>query len=144
VASGAGTWGEAAGSGKRVNGCASLENACNGEILIIPAVRKEDRKKVYIALQSVPLGPKRANVGIYYKELPEDVATITPESFAADWEHPYQVSDTTSAYSTMLPLKNGNIAFYYEENNSLGGWAYDMVYKELSLETLTSGKYRSL
>ena len=144
VASGAGTWGEAAGSGKRVNGCASLENACNGEILIIPAVRKEDRKEVYIALQSVPLGPKRANVGIYYKELPEDVESITPESFAADWEQPYQVSDTTSAYSTMLPLKNGNIAFYYEENNSLGGWAYDMVYKELSLETLTSGKYHSL
>ena len=144
IASGAGTWGEAAGSGKRVNGCASLENACNGEILIIPAVRKEDCKKVYIALQSVPLGPKRANVCIYYKELPEEVATITPQSFAADWEQPYQVSDTTSAYSTMLPLKNGNIAFYYEENNSLGGWAYDMVYKELSLETLTSGKYRSL
>jgi hypothetical protein len=144
IASGAGTWGEAAGSGKRVNGCASLENACNGEILIIPAVRKEDRKEVYIALQSVPLGPKRANVGIYYKELPEDVESITPEFFAADWEQPYQVSDTTSAYSTMLPLKNGNIAFYYEENNSLGGWAYDMVYKELSLETLTSGKYRSL
>ena len=45
VASGAGTWGEAAGSGKRVNGCASLENACNGELLIIPAVRNEDGTK---------------------------------------------------------------------------------------------------
>ena len=141
VASGDGTWGEAAGSGKRVNGCASLENACNGEIMIIPAVRKEDRKKVHLALQSVPLGPKRANVGIYYKELPEDMATVTPESFAADWEQPYQVSDTTSAYSTMLLLKNGNIAFYYEENNSIGGWAYDMVYKEIPLPILTSGRY---
>ena len=144
IASGAGAWGEAAGSGKRVNGCASLENACNGEIMIIPAVRKEDRTKVHLALQSVPLGPQRANVGIYYKELPEDITSITPESFAADWEQPYQVSDTTSAYSTMLLLKNGNIAFYYEESITLNGWGYDMVYKELSLETLTSGKYRSL
>lgn len=141
VASGAGSWGEVAGSGKRVNGCASLENACNGEILIFPAVRKEDRKKVHIALQSVPLGPKRANVGIYYKELPEDIASVTPESFAAEWEQPYQVSDTTSAYSTMLLLKNGNIAFYYEENNSLGGRAYDMVYKEIPLSILTSDRY---
>lgn len=143
IASGAGSWGEAAGSGKKVNGCASLENACNGELLIIPAVRKEDRKKVHIALQSVPLGPQRANVGIYYKELPEDIASITPESFAADWEKPYQVSDTTSAYSTMLRLKNGNIAFYYEENNSLRGWAYDMVYKEIPLSTITSGRYQA-
>ena len=141
MASGAGVWGEVAGSGKRVNGCASLENACNGELLIVPAVRKEDHKKVHLALQSVPLGPQRANVGIYYKELPEDVASITPESFAADWEKPYQVSDTTSAYSTMLLLKNGNIAFYYEESICLDGWGYDMVYKEIPLEVLTYGRY---
>ena len=141
MASGAGVWGEVAGSGKRVNGCASLENACNGELLIVPAVRKEDHKKVHLALQSVPLGPQRANVGIYYKELPEDVASITPESFAADWEKPYQVSDTTSAYTTMLLLKNGNIAFYYEESICLDGWGYDMVYKEIPLEVLTYGRY---
>ena len=142
ITSGAGTWGEAAGSGKRVNGCASLENACNGEILIVPAVRKSDRKKVHIALQSVPLGPQRANVGIYYKELPEDIASITPESFAANWEKPYQVSDTTSAYSTMLQLKNGNIAFYYEESLTLNGWGYDMIYKEIPLEVITSDQYQ--
>ena len=142
ITSGAGTWGEAAGSGKRVNGCASLENACNGEILIVPAVRKSDRKKVHLALQSVPLGPQRANVGIYYKELPEDIASITPTSFAADWEKPYQVSDTTSAYSTMLQLKNGNIAFYYEESLTLDGWGYDMVYKEIPLEVITADQYR--
>ena len=142
IASGAGSWGEAAGSGKKVNGCASLENACNGELLIIPAVRKEDRKKVHIALQSVPLGPQRANVGIYYKELPEDIASITPESFAADWEKPYQVSDTTSAYSTMLQLKNGNIAFYYEESLTLNGWGYDMVYKEIPLKVITADQYQ--
>ena len=141
IATGAGVWGETAGSGKRVNGCASLENACNGEILIVPAVRKADRKKVHLALQSVPLGPQRANVGIYYKELPEDCASITPTSFAADWEAPYQVSDTTSAYSTMFRLKNGNIAFYYEEAVTLDGWGYEMVYKEIPLSVLTSDRY---
>ena len=142
IASGTGAWGEVAGSGKRVNGCASLENACNGEILIVPAVRKADRKKVQLALQSVPLGPQRANVGIYYKELPEDVTSITPASFAADWEKPYQVSDTTSAYTTMLLLKNGNIAFYYEESICLDGWGYDMVYKEIPLEVITADQYQ--
>lgn len=142
IASGTGAWDEVAGSGKRVNGCASLENACNGELLIVPAVRKADRNNVHLALQSVPLGPQRANVGIYYKELPEDIASITPESFAADWEKPYQVSDTTSAYSTMLLLKNGNIAFYYEESLTLNGWGYDMIYKEIPLEVITSGRYR--
>ena len=142
ITSGAGTWGEAAGSGKRVNGCASLENACNGEILIVPAVRKSDRKKVHLALQSVPLGPQRANVGIYYKELPEDIASITPTSFAANWEKPYQVSDTTSAYSTMLQLKNGNIAFYYEASLTLNGRGYDMVYKEIPLEVITADQYQ--
>jgi sialidase-1 len=141
IATGAGVWGETAGSGKRVNGCASLENACNGEILIVPAVRKADRKKVHLALQSVPLGPQRANVGIYYKELPEDCASITPTSFAADWEAPFQVSDTTSAYSTMFRLKNGNIAFYYEEAVTLDGWGYEMVYKEIPLSVLTSDRY---
>jgi sialidase-1 len=141
IATGAGAWGETAGSGKRVSGCASLENACNGEILIVPAVRKADRKKVHLALQSVPLGPQRANVGIYYKELPEDCASITPTSFAADWEAPYQVSDTTSAYSTMFRLKNGNIAFYYEEAVTLDGWGYEMVYKEIPLSVLTSDRY---
>ena len=43
----------------------------------------------------------------------------------------------------MLQLKNGNIAFYYEENNSLRGWAYDMVYKEIPLSTITSGRYQA-
>lgn len=142
VASGAGQWGPVSGSGKRSNGCVAIDNSCNGEILIVPAVRQEDGKEVFLALQSVPLGPYRANVGIYYKELPEDIWSITPRILAMDWEKPYQVSYTTSAYSTMLLLKNGNIAIYYEENenrNCKGG--YDMIYKELSLETITDGRY---
>lgn len=138
-----GTWEQAAPSGRRVNGCASLENACNGEILIVPAVRKSDDAEVYLALQSVPFGPKRANVGIYVKELPEDVSSITSESFAADWNIKYQVSDTWSAYSTMIQLSDGDIAFYYEESHNGMDDTYDMLYQELSIETVTSGLYKA-
>lgn len=142
VASGAGTWGEPAPSGRRVNGCASLENACNGGLLIIPAVRTADKKNVYLALQSVPFGAKRANVGIYAKELPDDIESITPEIFAAGWDMKYQVSHTWSAYSTMLQKRNGNIAFYYEESHNGSDNVYDMIYCELPLEVVTAGNYR--
>lgn len=142
VASGAGTWGEPAPSGRRVNGCASLENACNGGLLIIPAVRTIDKKNVYLALQSVPFGAKRANVGIYAKELPEDIESITPEIFAAGWDMKYQISHTWSAYSTMLQKRDGNIAFYYEESHNGSDNVYDMIYCELPLEVITAGRYR--
>ena len=80
--------------------------------------------------QASPAIGTRSNVGIYYKELPEDLASVTPEVLAADWDKPYQVSESTSAYSTMIPLPGGNIAFYYEEHedhNCKGG--YDMAGK---------------
>lgn len=144
IESGEGVWGQAAPSGRRVNGCASLQNACNGEILILPALRNSDRGKVYIALQSVPFGPERANVGIYAKELPEDIESVSSESFASEWTMKYQVTDTWSAYSTMIPLKNGDVAFYYEESHNGHKNIYDMVYRELSLETITSGAYSAV
>lgn len=141
VASGEGTWGAAAPSGRRVKGCASLENACNGGLLIMPAVRNEDGMNVYVALQSVPFGPGRTNVGIYAKELPEDISSITPEVFAADWNMKYQVTDTWSAYSTMMLRRNGRIAFYYEESHDGMEKVYDMIYTEIPLEIITSGRY---
>lgn len=141
VETGAGQWDDAAPSGRRVNGCASIENACNGEILILPAVRNSDKSEVYLALQSVPFGPGRTNVGIYAKELPADISSITAEVFAADWNMKYQITDTWSAYSTMIQLRNGDIAFYYEESHNGMDKTYDMIYQEISLETITSGLY---
>jgi hypothetical protein len=41
----------------------------------------------------------------------------------------------------MFRLKNGNIAFYYEEAVTLDGWGYEMVYKEIPLSVLTSDRY---
>ena len=144
AATGEGSWDEAAPSGKRAKGCISLDNACNGEILIIPAVRNSDEAEVLIALQSVPFGPGRANVGIYAKELPSDISSITAEVFAADWNMKYQISDTWSAYSTMIQLSNGDIAFYYEESHNGMDTTYDLIYQELSLETITLGLYSAL
>lgn len=144
VASGTGSWGDAAPSGRRVNGCASIENACNGGLLIIPALRIADGKKVTLALQSVPFGPKRTNVGIYAKELPADISTLTPETLAKDWDMKYQVSYTWSAYSTMLQRRSGDIAFYYEESHDGSNNVYDMHYCEIPLEVITSGRYKAV
>ena len=137
-----GQWGETKGSGPRNNGCTAVSNSCNGELLIIPARRTADCKKVYLALQSVPLGPDRTNVGIYYKELPADVSTMTTEEFAANWQPAYKVTSLPSAYSTMVRLRNGNIAFYYEEIDDCCRNGFNLIYTELPLEKITEGQYR--
>lgn len=138
VAAGTGEWGEAVYSAGRRKGCASVENACNGGLLILPAVRTSDFQDVSLALHSVPLGPQRRNVGIYYKEV---YPGISVDSLASNWQGPYRVSEKPSAYSTMIQLHNGNVAFYYEECDSLQTRGYDMIYKELSVARITDGRY---
>ena len=134
-----GQWGEAVFSGAENDGCTALDNACNGEILIVPAVRKEDGKKVSLAFQSVPLGPGRSSVGVYFKEV---TGGMTPQAMASGWEKPYKVSDQPSAYSTMVLQSDGNIAFYYEEENRPVEGGFDMVYKEIPVDSLTFDRYR--
>ena len=137
-----GQWIGTAGSGPRNNGCIAVSNSCNGELLIIPARRTSDRKKVFLALQSVPLGPDRTNVGIYYKELPDDISDMTTEDFAANWQPAYKVTSLPSAYSTMVRLRSGNIAIYYEEIDDCCPNGFNLIYKELPLEIITAGQYR--
>ena len=134
-----GTWDRPVYSGPKNNGCVAMENACNGEILMVPSRNAESGEKVTLALQSIPLGPQRQAVGIYYKEVK---GGETSSELAADWKGPYRVTEKPSAYSTMIRLRNKNIAFYYEECDSLRTYGYDMVYKEISLEQLTDGAYR--
>ena len=134
-----GTWDIPVYSGPKNNGCVAMENACNGEILMVPSRSAESGEKVTLALQSIPLGPQRQAVGIYYKEVK---GGETSSELAADWKGPYRVTEKPSAYSTMIELKNKDIAFYYEECDSLRTYGYDMVYKEISLEQLTDGAYR--
>ena len=136
---GEGTWGTPAKSDQSNNGVVAQGNACNGEILILPVKRNSDNQQMFLALQSVPFGNGRTNVGIYYKELPSLNAYVTPEALARDWTGRKQISKMGSAYSTMLLQKDEKIAFYYEE--STYGADYTEVYLPLSLEDITNNAY---
>jgi sialidase-1 len=133
----AGNWGTAVAS-TSTGGTVATSNTTNGEILIIPATRNSDGKELYVALQSVPFGSGRNNVGIYYKELASRADFDQPSCFQTGWNK-YQVSKTTSAYSTMALDQNGNIAFLYEENLYNSG--YDIQFKSLPLSTITGNEY---
>ena len=141
AAKGEGKWSVMATSNEDNGGVVASSNACNGETLCVPAIRNSDGEKVYLMLQSVPMHPnQRANVGINYKELADLNDFRDPAEIARNWDGSYQVSTTTSAYSTMTLDKDNNIAFFYEENSKNSG--YDMVYKSITVDDITSGEYR--
>ena len=141
-----GSWGSMATSNSSNNGVVAQGNSCNGEIMMVPVVRKEDGAEMWLALQSLPFGNGRANVGIYYKELATEYDYNTPANFARDWDGRHQVSYLASAYSTMCFQKDSTIAFLYEEDtygiNAYGG--YNIMYKNYSIEQITDGKYSVL
>ena len=134
-----GSWGTRATSNANNNGVVALGNSTNGEILIFPAVRNEDGAHVWMALQSVPFGSGRTNVGIYYKELASELDYNTPANFAKEWDGRHQASFLGSAYSTMCFQQDSTIAFLYEE--STYGADYTIVYKNYTLEQITDGAY---
>ncbi len=140
-----GTWGKVAFSSAENNGIIVNDNACNGEILLAKAKRKG--KPAWLLLQSIPLGPQRTNVAIFYKELTSPADYASPEAIAKDWDGHCQVSDTTSAYSTMIQGRRGGIFFLYEENafhHPEGGTSdyYDIQLKKLSVRQITGNKYK--
>ena len=101
---------------------------------------------MHLLLQSLPLGPGRRNVGIYFKALDNDDNDIwsSPEKLAADWDGSFRVTELGSAYSTMVLQPDSSIGFLYEENTHLKSWiAYTIVYKKLSVEEITGGRYRN-
>ena len=147
VAAGTGSWDEAQFSGANNRGVVATQNSTNGEVVVIPVTRTADNQPMHLLLQSVPMGPQRANVGIYYKELASELDDyISPYELARDWDGSLQVSTLNSAYSTMIWQKDNNLGFFYEEEtygvsaHSYGG--YNMVYESLSLEEITDGKYK--
>ena len=111
---------------------------------MLPVTRVRDNKKMYLLLQSLPFGPGRSNVGIYYKELAQPSDYATPKDVARDWTGRYQVSTLGSAYSTMTLQRNRTLGFFYEEETHCGtqGRGYTMVYRNLSIEQITEGRYR--
>ncbi len=134
-----GQWGTYAFSGADNNGVAQQSNSTNGEIMILPAVRRADNKPVYIALQSLPTASTRARVGISFKELESLADFDTPANFARDWDGCHIVTTLGSAYSTMDLLNDNTIGFLYEEDTY--GKAYSIIYKNYSLEQITDSLY---
>ena len=114
-------------------------NGCNGEILIVPVVRKKDGKKTFLALQSLPTSG-RTNVSIFYKDLTDEATYTTPANFAKDWDGSFVVCDFSSAYSTWSWQHDNALAFLYEEGGGTGG-GYNIVYKRIDIPTITSQEY---
>ncbi|MBO5893231.1 MAG: exo-alpha-sialidase [Alistipes sp.] len=140
---GEGCWGEAAHSSKHNGGVFSDRNACNGELLLLPVVRNSDQREMYLLLQSLPLGPYRKDVGIYYKGLESSADIASPQRIAENWEGVFKVSNQTSAYSTMAWQSNQRLGFLFEERelySKLGG-GYTIVYDNFSIEQITDNKY---
>lgn len=134
-----GMWGQPVDTREALKGIKNEGTPCNGEILLIPARRVRDGQKVTLALQSIPAGPKRSHVTIYYKELTGSETYATPMEFASDWTGSYEVSKSGSAYSTMIQQADGHIGFYYEEEPLY----YQMIYKTFDVRELTQGQYEA-
>jgi len=113
-------------------------NGCNGEIQVLPVVRKSDGARTWLVMQSLPT-QGRTKVSIFYKELSSEKEYADLATFAANWTLGLQVTEATSAYSTLTMLKDHTIGFFYEENEYNNG--YDLVFKNLSVEEITNGAY---
>lgn len=141
IAHGKGKWAQMAVSDSQINGVKASMNACNGEIMVVPVVNNETGLSSYLLLQSVPMDEegKRAKVGINFKELKDIEDYNSPLNLSKDWDGDFLVTSHSSAYSTMVTDADHNIAFFYEENLANGG--YDLIYRNLSLEEITGGKF---
>ena len=139
-----GSWGEMAVSNDPELGTHSENCSCNGELLIVPAIRTSDNRAMHLALQSVPRGPGRQRVSIYYKPLIDASDYDEPCDFSWGWK-PYLVTANHSAYSTMISLQDGDIACYWEDcNDNNSTTAYDLLFQRLSIQQITNGRYTSI
>ena len=157
---GSGVWASAVKSTLEGSGLTPGNNSTNGELLIVPVKRNSDQQEMYLALQSLPTGSSRTNVGIYYKELSEFSDMNTVNSFSVDWNGFFQISNTASAYSSMDLQADNKIGFIYEETlTSFGKRAnpvstsfptgaethnfdgFDNLYAAYDLEYITNGAY---
>ena len=136
VEKGEGTWGT---DTKATNITLSGTGGCNGEILVLKALR--GTTPVTLALQSTPNNSVRKDVSIFYKEITAR-SPFRVTYFTTTWKGPYKVTDHYSAYSTMMLQQDGNIGFLWEDRlDNSTTYSYDIVYKPLSLETITGNAY---
>ena len=155
-----GEWGTSVKSTFEGSGHGAGGNSTNGEILIVPVQRNSDGKEMYLALQSLPTGGGRSNVGIFYKELTDLTDINTVANFAIDWNGFFEVTTKSSAYSSMDLQADDRIGFIYEE--TLTGFGrvdnpistsfptgagqhnfdgFDNIYVAYPLEYITDGAY---
>ena len=147
----AGTWTTAVLScGSSADGGGLYSPPCNGEMLIVPA-KDINGNDVYAVLHSLPTNyynvnssnDDRANLSIYWKVFTSAADMAVPANYQTGWSR-YQVSSTTSAYSSMVLGADDKVKILYEENISTppNYWAsYDIRFKSLALETITNGNY---
>lgn len=134
-----GSWSTVVKSETANNGISIGGNSTNGEVMLVPAIRKEDGKQLFLLLQSVPFGAGRSNVGIYYKALENLSDFANPANIAKDWDGRHQSTTLGSAYSTMTWQKDNTLGFLYEEETF--GAGYTIVYKNYTLEQITDSTY---
>ena len=136
VRKGRGVWQQCAASQDDNHGCRATDNSTNGEILSVKAVRQEDQKELTLLLQSVPLGPGRSHVGIWYKALESKADYSSPAVIARNWEDFFQVTALNSAYSTMVQLHDGSIAFAWEEARPTPKCSAGSPWRKLPVENI--------
>ncbi len=155
-----GSWETATKSTFSGVGHEASSNPTNGEILILPVTRKADGKDMYLALQTIPTGSGRAQVGVYYKELTDMTDMNTTANFAIDWNGWYKFSDNSGAYSSLDLMNDNRIAVIFEDNykkfrtepnptstsfptgsgtHNYDG--YDNLFMPITLETITGDRY---
>lgn len=137
IEKGEGNW------GSHINtnlGIGSSINACNGEIMIVPARNKQTGEQCYLALQSYPAGPGRSNVSIAWKPLstPDDYAT--PGDFA-NWAGHFRASTKSSCYSTMTLQADNKVGFLFEQDDYGCAGGYNEIYRAISIEEITGDAY---
>ena len=122
----------------------------NGEILVVKARKADTKEPVYLAFQSLPDGPDRKNVTIYWRELTNGTISVNDFVSASAWNsRSYLVQTGDSAYSTMDVQRDGGIGFLYERNTR-GEYApgkkldYDIAYKNLPIDVITNGAYEAI
>ena len=136
VKTGKGSWQTEQWSENQTGGI-KVGNSTNGEIMLVKAVRVSNGEKVDLALQSVPWGDNRSNVGFFYKEIKKETQGSALK-LAQNWTRGMQVSYVGSAYSTMSIQKDHKIAFFFEEEPG----NYCMVYIPLTVEQITKGEFK--
>ena len=115
-------------------------NACNGALLLVPARRVSDGRKVRLALQSITFQRSRTDVGIFFKELSGPDSYDESEDFAEGWQKGMRLSDHSSAYSDLVLLRDGTVGAFWEDGLREDG--FDLIYRRLTVSDITGGLYR--